>query len=376
VELFTLNRQFLKVDVIDKFKSAIWTERYYGDGDITLSVPISQEAVAQLKPGTFLGLVGSKEIMILETDEIKDGLLTVTGISLEQWLNNRFIRATAAHEDRYWAISGLAPGRTLVYIVQQTCVDGPFFWYPGGGGINNGIDNMAELKVPGLSTGDSPPGFAISVGVPYGPVYDALKEIATTYEVGMSLTLESADEESYSLVFQSYKGQDRTSSQHVNPTVRFSPKMDSLTKINELQSIAGFKTMTYSFAPSNPGGLATTPGFDRLTSVDEDFSGFDMRAMLVFADDLTTDQVGGDAGYLQDILNTRAADALDNNKYVKAVDGEVVPDVQFKFGIDYNLGDLVEVEGYSGIVQDARVTEYIRSQDENGERAYPTLTMK
>jgi hypothetical protein len=64
-----------------------------------------------------------------------------------------------------------------------------------------------------------------------------------------------------------------------------------------------------------------------------------------------------------------------DNKFTKVVDGEIVPDIQFKYGVHYYLGDVVELQGNSGIVQNARVTEYIRTQDESGERAYPTVTV-
>jgi hypothetical protein len=58
------------------------------------------------------------------------------------------------------------------------------------------------------------------------------------------------------------------------------------------------------------------------------------------------------------------------------VDGQIVPDIQFKYGVDYNLGDIVEVEAPSSTITKARVTEYIRTQDKEGERSYPTLTKR
>ena len=39
MEPYTLNRNFLKQDVIDEFQSIIWTERYYGDSEVELVVP-------------------------------------------------------------------------------------------------------------------------------------------------------------------------------------------------------------------------------------------------------------------------------------------------------------------------------------------------
>ena len=39
MEPYTLDRKFLKRDVIDRFHSIIWTERYYGDSEVELVVP-------------------------------------------------------------------------------------------------------------------------------------------------------------------------------------------------------------------------------------------------------------------------------------------------------------------------------------------------
>jgi Siphovirus ReqiPepy6 Gp37-like protein len=397
MELFTLNRKFLRQDIIDGFHSAIWTERYYGDSDIELVVPATPELMKKLLPGTFVGLIGSDEVMILETFNIEEGKLKVTGISLLPWLNNRFVRTSALHKERQWTVGPGAPGWILWAIVYYMCVTGsPFL----NGTIDTGISNPQQLAIPGLVyNGHDVAGDNITVGVPYGPVYDAMREIATTYQVGMQITLLSATDTSYSLGFRSYRGLDRTSRQTTNPVVRFSPQMDSLTDIKELQSIAMFKTLAYTFAPGYPEDakkdLEIDPGVSALSG--SQYTGFDLRALLVFADDITTgiyddnDQPvpppdpppdppppDWQQTYfvkLTDVLNSRSRDGLDNNPFVRAVDGEIVPTNQFQYGVHYNLGDVIEVQGNSDIVSTSRVTEYIRAQDSAGERAYPTVAM-
>ena len=378
MEIFTLDRKFLRQDVIEKFHSAIWTERYYGDSDVELVVPATSEMIKKLPVGTFVGLDKSDEIMILETVNIEEGKLKVSGISILSWLNNRFIRTSSNHEDQYWNISGGPPGWVLWAIVYYMCVQGsPYL----NGSIPIGVSNPQQLAIPGLGLTDyDKSGDNISVGVPFGPVYDALREIATTYQIGMQITLESATDTSYFLGFRSYKGLDRTSGQTAYPPVRFSPQMDSLTDIKELQSIAALKTLVYAFVPNPPkddadppNSLATVPGVASLTG--PQYTGFDLRALLVFASDITTDMIGGNPATLVSILNERAKDALTNNHFIKTVDGEIVPTNQYKYGVHYNLGDVIEVQGNSQIVQTSRVTEYIRAQDDAGERAYPTVAM-
>lgn len=371
MEPYTLTRGFLKQDVIDGFHSVIWTERYYGDSEIELVVPLTSDMVQALPLGSFLGLPETDEIMILETVNIEDEKLKFKGISLLPWLNNRFVRTSPAHEDRYWYITSDSPGKALWDIVFNMCCEDSLYLT---GAFDMGVPNPEALAIPGLGLKDyDRSGEVLNVGVPYGPVYDALKEIATTFEVGMSITLEEATESGYTLGFRSYKGLDRTSEQIENFIVRFSPQMDSLTDIKELQSIAALKTLVYAFAPGNPDGLATSPGISSLSG--PQYVGFDLRAQLIFAEDVTTDMVGGSSENLVKVLNSRALDAITTNRFIKAVDGEIVPLSQFKYGVHYNLGDLIEMQGKTGAIQTARVTEYIRSHDESGETSYPGLTM-
>lgn len=376
MEPFTLDRNFLKQEVIDGFNSVIWTERYYGDSEVELVVPTNKENISRLAEGTFLGLDHSNEIMIIETANNEEGNLKVVGMSLLPWLNNRFVRATAKHEDKYWAPPATVPGKLLWDIVYNMCCAGsPYL----NGTIPTGIPSPNELVIPGLGLDayDSK-GDPITWPVPYGPVYDALRDIATTYEIGMQITLNSAPFSSgmsYSLGFRSYRGLDRTSGQTVNKQVRFSPQMESLANIKELRSLAQFKTRTYAFAPEGMETLTVglAPGMS--SRAGSQYTGFDLRALMMYAQDITTDTIGGSAAKLLQLLNTQAAQALAAAAYIKTVDGEIVPTSEFVYGRDYSLGDVIEVQGNSDIIQSSRVVEYIRSQDEAGERAYPTVAM-
>jgi hypothetical protein len=372
MEPFTLDRNFLKRDVIDNFESMIWTERYYGDSEVELVVPATIEMLNKIPLGSFLGIPESDEIMILESMNPEEGKLKFTGIALLPWMNNRFIRVTAAQLDQHWVISGEPAGKVLWDILfNMCCPDSPYL-APGSSAM--GITNPQQLAITGLGLKDyDTSGGNVTIAVPYGPVYDALKEIATTYQLGMQITLDSATTSGYVLSFRSYKGLDRTSRQISNPIIRFSPIMDSLTNIKELQSIAALKTLAYVFIPDAAEGIAAAPpGVSALSGTQ--YTNFDLRALMVEASDISTDTVGGDLTTLVNALNERAKAALTDNAFIRTVDGEIVPTSQFQYGVDYYLGDVIEVEGNTGVTQISRITEYIRSQDEAGEKAYPTVS--
>lgn len=371
MEPYTLTRDYRKKDVIDTFNSIIWTERYYGDSQVELVVPLTKNMIDKLPIGIFLAIEESNELMILETANPEAGKLKLTGISVLSWLNNRFIRTSASHEDRYWYIEGI-PGWILWAMVYYMCVEGPYL----DGTTPIGIPNPSQFILPGLGLYDyDKSGESLKVGIPYGPLYEKMLEFAKTYEMGMQIIF--AITSSTPLQFRSYKGFDRTSTQTELPVVRFSSEMDSLTDIKEVRSIAKLMTQIYAFAPGfkpeeGQPDLRTTPGIS--IRAGEEYTGFDLRAKMIFAEDITTDQVGGSSSTLLDILNNRANTELMNDKYIMTVDGEIVPNAQFQYGFDYNLGDIIEVEGDTGTIQKSRITEYIRSHDSSGEKAYPTVT--
>lgn len=371
MDIFTYDRDFFKQDEIDVFESAIWTERYYGDGDFELTVPASTDMISKLPKGQLMGCVGSYEPMILETRDIKDGLLKTTGITLTQWLNNRIIRTSSDHKIKEWKMPSLKPGHAMAHIVNMMCCGSDYT----SGVIPIGIPvAQTELFViPGLQVGAIDlSGVVIELIVPFGPVYDALKQIGTTYEIGMKITLDGAFDDYYILQFDSYRGEDRTSSQSVNPVIRFSPEMDSFTNINDLESITDHRNSVYIFAPTADSVWITSAGHATSGAIPVE-AGFDLRVFQGFADDISTSWP--DTGTLLSLLNQKAKDEIQNHKIVQLVDGEIVQVEDIKYGTDFFLGDVVEVEGNTGILQKARITEYIRSQDKSGERAYPTLSM-
>src|SRR5215204_6417220 len=127
MELFTLDKEFQKDDMIEEFESLIWTERYYGDSDVELVVPGTPNLIKKLFPGTFLALTGTREVMRIETASIEDRKLKLKGFSPLIWLNNRFVRTSAIHKERTWYFEPQPIGQILwVMIKQMATSDSPY----------------------------------------------------------------------------------------------------------------------------------------------------------------------------------------------------------------------------------------------------------
>lgn len=64
---------------------------------------------------------------------------------------------------------------------------------------------------------------------------------------------------------------------------------------------------------------------------------------------------------------------LMENKDVDILTADISPHTQYKYGQDYDLGDVVYVQGKYGTANKMLVSEYTRTFDQNGVSGYPTL---
>lgn len=360
MELYVLDETFLRDKVVDEFTSAIWTERFLKNGDVQLVLPASPEREAILKEGKFLTEKDSDELMIIESQLVENGLLTIKGSSAEAFFNERYLRRNAVDSD--WTIMA-KPGSIVAQVVSSVVIAGT-----GSVGLGGADDIIPYLIIGDIDLTDD----VVTKKVPFGPMYDAIQPIAENARLGMKIFLSRADPFGYELTFTVYKGVDRTSAQLDNDLVRFSSAQDSMTNIKSVSSIAGYKTVVYVFPPS--WSAATAPTVVYAPDSSADARGFDRRVLVIQASDISEDEVTGSVT-LASLMQKAGQDALANNNYTKLVDGEVVPQPQYRYGTNYKLGDLIELVGQDGTVQKAQITEYIRSKDATGEKSYPTVSV-
>lgn len=366
LDLFTLNDTFQRDKVVDEYISLIWTERYSKNGDMQLVLPATQDRMVDLAEGQFVGLLGSDEPMIIETQSIEQGIMTVVGKTLETFFNEREIWISTDPSVDTWILRS-SPGAILGSIVQEMVVGGAFLSNVGLG-IGALLNQIPNLIVGDIDTTDP----VVSIAIPIGPMYDGMLPIAETYKLGMKVFLDRSDPFSYQLVFTVYHGVDRTSDQFDNPRIQFSSAQDSMAGVSSLTTTSGYKTAVYVFPPD--WSPATAPVVQFAPGTDPAATGFNRRILVLRASDISADMVTGGVT-LTSLMTQAAKDALANNNFTKIVDGEVVPQPAYKYGIDYKLGDLIELVGPDGVPQHAMITEYIRSKDASGEKAYPTVSV-
>lgn len=73
------------------------------------------------------------------------------------------------------------------------------------------------------------------------------------------------------------------------------------------------------------------------------------------------------------LLIQRGLEGLADKRTTLMFDGKVEPRLQYTFGVDYQVGDIVQLENEYGMSNKTRIIEYVISHDTSGSEAYPTF---
>jgi len=360
MELYILDSLLRRETVVDRFESLIWTERFSSAGDFELVVHSTAGNRKLFKSGVKLAQNESYRVMSVESVEDKTdaegrALLTVKGPSLEIILDDRVAKNVFADtfNTPTWNMTG-TPAAIARKIFTDICM--------------TGVLNVGD-KIPYIQPGTIFPAdtiaesaVAINIELALTTVYAAIKNLCELYDMGFRLV---RNFDTSQLYFNIYMGSDRTTKQSNLAAVVFSPELDNLQNTAALTTTETYKNVAYVFSPV--GYTTVYPqGVDPLTA------GLERRVLLVNADDITDP----DPPTALALMIQRGNEELSKHRTFTAFDGELNQNISsYKYGTDYQLGDLVEMRNIDGMTNNMQVTEQIFVSDKEGERSYPTLVI-
>lgn len=362
MELTTLDNLLRRTEVIDQFESLIWTERFSSAGDFELVMQSTPGSRSLFSKGTWLALDESFRCMKVETIEDANGsdgrrMLTVSGPSIEQPLLENRVAFNAKNNlvaNPKWTIT-LPPADVARKVFHDICVTG----------ILDVDDILPFITNVAILPDDTIPEPADNITVEIEPdnVYNVIKQICEPYDLGFRM-LRNYDLSQ--LAFDIYAGSDRTSRQTVLPAVIFSRGLGNLVNSKKLETESGTKNIAYVYS---------NLGFEEVaaTDVSPSITGFGRKILVVKMDDF---DAGTPAATVTARMQQRGREELAAARSFYGFDGEISQNTQYKYGVDYQLGDLVEERDDEGSSSIVRVTEQIFVADNEGERSYPTLSIK
>ena len=349
---------FKRVEVFDGYISAVWTERYRSWGDFEIVTSNNREVRNLFEIGTFLTVPGSEKIARVDTVE-RDGsdedILIIKGRTLEYILEERVAvdNLVGLATQEKWKITD-TPRAIAATLWRDTSTS-------SGSAINSNDIYSAIPYASIYSEGSIPFNLdEVTLEIEPEPIYGVIQEIASVFGFGFRVRYYPTNG---TLRFQLYTGDNRTSSQTALPAVIFSEDLDGLSGVKSVKSVASYRNVAYVLA-KNGAAIVYADG------VDATISEFDRKVTVVKANDI--DLPAGEA--LDSAMIIRGRQALAATRQVLGFDGEIPQHNAYIYGVDYGLGDMVEIRDEDGNVNTMYVTEQIFVSDQEGFRSYPTLT--
>lgn len=364
MELMTLDDNNQPLRMVEGYDSLIWTERFSPTGDFQISTGKIEKFMTEVPDGTKLTLRETNVPMIAEYHYIErkknqPEKLVIKGRSYDSILDRRVsiqsVQALTGTDD--WIVTAKTPSDVAYYIIVRICVYGDIDVLD--------IFPAADVVFPTPDDYDTSTGPVKEFTVDRGNLLSTVtKLLETEAEVDVSTDPDTPavvphglrairpSSSGTAIGLEIYAGTDRSAE------VYFDATRDLLDDGNYLFSTWGYKNVGYGVA----NGLAGT-----LYEGASEPSGLDRRVMLVDASesDVATEEV----------LFNEMNRALSQARKTAIFDGSLNQDLSpYVFGVDYGLGDIVQVSGDYGLYTKARVTEYIRTEDATGTKSYPTLS--
>jgi len=347
------------------WNEATWIERYRDAGEFTIKA--DHDIRDQIPLGSFISHVNTRELMIVEDHHISSGLdgmeLTITGRSFETFLDQRAIGFnvyTRTYAYLPWGYRALVdrPWRQAAKLIRDHIYP-PALYNP-----KNGISTLVILESPDLQQELISPN-DIEKLLEQGYVYTEVLKLLESEDIGIRSLRPGkipgqGDNGLFALEF--HRGEDKSK------TVSFSYENGDLESAEYFWSLRKYKN------------AVLVHGKWLNLFVDVVPEGYDRRWLYLdatdIAEDLTFNPVMSPSAVNQIVgmMGVRGAEALKSQKMVSLVNPKLSPTQRYQYRHDYNVGDIVSIDGEYNTTTKMRITEYVEISSKEGETGYPSLS--
>lgn len=435
MDLYLLDETRTPIQVIDDYVMLVWTERYRECGDFELDLKTTRWKLSDFSPGRYLTKSDSSDMMIIESREISNdseegSSLKIKGRSITSILDRRLNMSKFAniYGESSYSYSGDVSevvkqildeefiNPKLGRFIEWEEIPGSAWDSPDGSSRityehRNGVEiiDAPYRKMDEITIGDFQ-NFEIEVTRDCTQVEDCLSligDICKSAGVGFRLKF---DEETKNFIFELYEGKDRTTDQYDREPLYFSEEMSNVMYVDYYEDISTWKNALYAGGsegkvdygekgyykwetadqargdPSNiifPGykevyiTSAQPTGFYRREAFNEDSS----ISIPEYSEDGTKYSTPEDWYNIQcptyvEAVGASGKNFLGNGDIKKVVDatGEIDTNVLYSYGIDYFMGDIVEIDTGYGVNAYCVIDEVVYSYGQNGITVTPNFS--
>lgn len=350
-------------EILNGFSSKLWIERYALAGEFALVSNISAGMREKLPVGSFISHVESQEVMMVENHELvvnrgKEPELKITGSGFETFFVNRIVGSNdpvwPAWVAQVYVVGSSSPQEQVLNLIKDHIMASEL------------VDDNDQIPYTDV-TYTSGGGFSEERTFKAEDLYTAVQTVLAANNLGIKVVRPGLwsplGAASPNTAFVVHSGVDRTSD------VVFSYDTGEIESADYLWTNKKFKN------------AALIIGTWLKTRYVPAATGIDRRWMLVDGSDIDADKdisIVTTPGAEQDAVNAamiqRGIDSLVAQKDVELSKAEVSKDVNKPgYRTDFNVGDIIAVEGDYNASSIMRISEYVEIEDENGQKGYPTL---
>lgn len=341
--------------IIDVYKSAIWTERFYECGDFELYIPATIDIINavnfdnQGRTQYICRADDTRKCALIESVRIKTdaengNFVTISGRTLPALAFRRvvlsqvtFTGSAAKTVERLIIKSIISPTDTARQIANFT--------------FKNSISSGADESLSNQYSGDN--------------VGEAVEAICKALRIGFRVNF---DLDNKGLEFELYEGTDRSTDQIDVPPVIFSNDFNNLLSSDYTVSVAEWKNLVHVIGEGQ--------GTNRQRVNYGNATGIERRELYVNAQQTSSNGEELSPSTYHAVLYDKGYQAAGENRPQRENEADVAPNYGFKLNVDYFLGDIVTVRNEYGIETTPRVVETIEAQDETGYSIIPTFAIE
>lgn len=419
-ELYVLDDNLEVIGLVDAYKSLIWSSRYNKLGDCELYLKADSEALSLLRQGYYLmrpddEMVCQIRKIELDTDAENGNYLVITGYDSKIYLDQRLIWDTVSINGEVSSAVYDMVDRALINASDSARIlykrNGTKLFSLGQ--IPLAMDEISTEQVSYKNLGEKVREYCERYGWGYKVIYDQGKLEFLLYrgtdrtgQVIFSEDFENLSATKYvqdntnlgnvALVAGEGEGsaRERSVAGYAEGPERFEVYVDA----KDISKTITYADLVAAFPAGNIQGSVGAYTYRytfynvlilddaQLSWLEDNFpdgsvisiSGVDYYRIpnCDMADLPSSSPADSDNVVLRDVVYTsfllnRGYEKLAEYGAVTSFDGSVEPNTTFVFNTDYFLGDLVTVQNEYGITVNARITEVVEVNDDNGYRVEP-----
>ncbi|MDR7870302.1 MAG: siphovirus ReqiPepy6 Gp37-like family protein [Tissierellaceae bacterium] len=336
MELYIFDRNLNFQGILESFFSLRWVRRYSKCGVFELHCSLTPETLGLLNRGNVIWKKGDLEAGYIEYRNLKQDsegneVLVVKGKFLTGYLGRRIIDET----ENFNTTSEIA----IKELINKNCIN------PINPDRKINLLTLGELKNYTQN---------VNYQVSYKNLLEEIESISNTSELGIRTLI---DLQNNKLIFDVYKGLNRTAGQSINPPAIFNEEFENILEQEYTDSLHNYRNTALVAGEGE--------GSERELATIGQGIGLDRYELFVDARDLQKESRTTQE-YIE-LLQDRGNAKLAEYKEIKTFDSKINLRSNLIYKKDFNLGDIVTCTSKKwGITIDTTITEIEEVYEEDG----------